>query len=275
MVEYSRYGSVPVTQADLAPVALFRPETVDEAVADLAAAPAPASIYAGGTDFFARLREGDAPTSLVWIDRISDLKRIERGGDALVLGARVTHHEAWQHPALEAVPGLAAAWRKIATVRIRRQATLGGNLMARRTRYELSILLTALGATARFAGSGGIAEMPVEDIWDADLHAHPLLVSVSIPLSGAPAIDYERSMRPTFTQALCRRGSGADARHRVVVATEFLRPWWTDVPASDPAEPILARLPETFADPAVSRAHLVRAGSAFLTRQIARLGASA
>jgi len=271
-VEYSRHGSVSVTQADLAPVALFRPETVEDAVRDLAAAPAPVSIYAGGTDFFARLREGAAPASLVWIDRIAEMKAIRRTADALVLGARVTHHEAWQHPALDAVPGLADAWRKIATVRIRRQATLGGNLMARRTRYELSILLMALGATARFAGAGGTTDIPVDAIWDAELDAHPLLVSVSIPLAGAPIIDYERSMRPTFTQALCRHRSGAEARHRIVVATEFLRPWCTEAPVSEPVEPILSRLPETFADPAVSRAHLVRAGSAFLTRQIARLG---
>ncbi|MDQ0314460.1 FAD binding domain-containing protein [Amorphus orientalis] len=265
-------GSISVTQSDLPPVALFRPASVDDAIADLAEAPAPAAIFAGGTDFFAWLREGATPASLIWIDRIEEMKAVEQTADALVLGARLTHDEAWQHPALDAVPGLAASWRKIATVRIRRQATLGGNLMARRTRYELSILLTALGASARFAGPAGVTELPVDKIWDADLSAHPLLVSVSIPLAGAPAIDYERSLRPTVTQALCRRGSGVDATHRVVVATEFLRPWWTDAAAADAPETVFAKLPDDFHDPAVGRSYVAKAGAAFLRRQIARLG---
>lgn len=265
-------GSVSVTQADLPPVALFRPTTIDEAIADFGQAPEPAAIYAGGTDFFARLREGEAPASLIWIDRIEELKAVERTADALVLGARLTHDEVWQHPALDAVPGLAASWRKIATVRIRRQATLGGNLMARRTRYELSILLTALGARARFAGPAGLMERPVEDIWTADLSDHPLLVSISIPLADAPAIDYERSLRPTLTQALCRRGSGPDATRRLVVATEFLRPWWTDASAADEPETVFAQLPADFHDPAVGRSYVAKAGAAFLRRQITRLG---
>lgn len=274
-MEISIHGGVSVTQSDLPPVALFRPETVEDAINDLASAPAPATVYAGGTDFFARLREGESPASLVWIDRIDDLKTVDVSETELLLGARLTHHEAWQHPALDAVPGLAAAWRKIATVRIRRQATLGGNLMARRTRYELSILLTALGATARFAGPSGITEMPVEAIWDADLSAHPLLVSVAIPLTDTPALDYERSMRPTFTQAVCRRGTGDAPSLRVVVATEFLRPWCTEAAASEPAETIFERLPDAFHDPAVGRAYLAKAGAAFLKRQIARMGGAA
>lgn len=265
------FRTVARTQADLPPLPLYRPSTVDEAIATLGTAPAPAAIYAGGTDFFARLREGEEPKSLVWIDRLEELGGILATDPALILGARVTHHQAVAHPALATVPGLSAAWAKIATVRIRRQATLGGNLMARRTRYELSILLSALGATARFAGPDGDAEIPVEDIWTADLSAHPLLVSVSIPLTNAPRLDYERSMRPTFTQAVCQRG----ATLRFVMATEYLRPWMDDVPVGTSPEVVTARLPAGFRDPAVGRDHLVRAGAALLKRQISRLEASA
>lgn len=255
------------SQADLPPLPLYRPDTVEEAVRALGEAPAPAAIYAGGTDFFARLREGDAPGALVWIDRLEELRRIEAGKDALHIGALTTHFEAVAHPALEAVPGLAAAWRKIATVRIRRQATLGGNLMALRPRYELSILLSALGATARMAGAAGTRDIPVEDLWEADLLAHPLLVSVTIPLGGRPRLDYERSMRPTFTQALAMRDDG----WRLVMATEYLRPWLHDLaPGSDPAE-ATAALPADYADLAVGRDHMARAGAAFLKRQIQRL----
>lgn len=259
------------SQADLPPVPLYRPESVAEAIHALDTAPAPAAFYAGGTDFFARLREGEAPAALVWLDRLQELREIGRDDDTLRLGALVTHHEAFRHPALDAVPGLAAAWRRIATVRIRRQATLGGNLMARRTRYELSILLTALGARAQMAGPEGTIDLPVEDLWQTDSAAHPLLVSVTIPLEGRPRLDYERSMRPTFTQALAMREGG----WRLVVATEYLRPWAHDMAPGTPPAEATAALPADFADPAVSRAHMVRAGAAFLKRQIERMEAPA
>lgn len=267
--------AIAVTQADLPPFPLYRPATVEEAVTAFASAPKPAAIYAGGTDFFARLREGDKPASLIWIDRLGDLRKVARTADSLTLGARLTHHEIWQLPELDAVPGLAAAWRKIATVRIRRQATLGGNLMARRTRYEVSILLTALGATARFAGPDGETELPVDGIWDADLSRYPLLVSVTIPLHGAPVLDYERAMRPTFTQAACLSRTDGRRHLRVVIATEHLRPWSADAEGEAAAETLLDGLPAGYSDPAVSRSYLVQAGAAFLKRQIARMEALA
>jgi len=168
--------AVAMTPADLPPVPLYRPGSLADAVAALASAPAPAAIYAGGTDFFAGLRQGAAPASLIWVASVPEMRGIRRAADALVIGALTTHDAAWRAPELDAIPGLAAAWRRIATVRIRRHATLGGNLMARRPRYEMSILLTALGAVARLAGPGGTTDLPVQDIWQADLSAHPLLV---------------------------------------------------------------------------------------------------
>ncbi|WP_196222668.1 FAD binding domain-containing protein [Pseudooceanicola algae] len=257
------------TPADLSPVPLYRPTTVDEAVAALQESGA--AVYAGGTDFFAAVRQGLAPQALVWIAGIAEMKGASVADDVLRIGALSTHDESVEAPELDAVPGLARAWASIATVRIRNQATLGGNLMARRERYELSILLTAVGATARMAGPEGYRDMPVQDLWQADLTSTPLLVSVGVPLRGAPKLDYERSMRPTFTQALCRRGESL----RLVMATEWLQPWFTDAAlGTEPAE-MLADLPEDFSDPAVGREHLVRAGGAFLKRQTARLEAIA
>lgn len=262
---------IAATPADLSAFRLARPTSLDEAVAALSEAEGPVSVYAGGTDFFARVREGERPATLVSLGRVQGLDGIVATPAKLTLGALVTHVAAAAHPALAAVPGLAAAWRQIATVRIRRQATLGGNLMARRTRYELSILFDALGASARMVGPEGERELPVSALWEADLTAFPLLASVSIPLDGEPRLDYERSMRPTFTQAACLRRTDAGESLRFVIATEYLRPRAST--ATVPADPvrILADLPETFTDPAVGNAYLRRAGAALLARQIARL----
>ncbi len=259
------------TQADLPAFRIVRPDTLAAAREALAGAEAPVALYAGGTDFFARVRRGEKPATLVSLSRLADLKQVSRTDGALTLGACVTHVAAAAHPALDAVPGLAAAWRRIATVRIRQQATLGGNLMARNTRYELSILLTALSATALMDGPDGPAEVPVQDLWDGVPGRRPLLVSVSIPLAGRPRLDYDRDLRPLCTLAAVRRDGAAGASLRVAMGTEWLRPWWTD--AALPADPaqVMAALPPGFADPAAGNAWLRRAGAAMLARRIARL----
>lgn len=270
------------TAAALPAFALFRPDSVAAALEAFAGDAAGACFYAGGTDFFARVREGAAPARLIWVDGLAELRRVERDAESLTLGALLTHESAWRNAALDAVPGLAAAWRSIATQRIRRQATLGGNLMARRTRYELSILLTALDATALLAGSDARGELPVSALWDADLGARPLLTGVRIALSGAPRLHYERAMRPTFTQAACVRDEADGGRRlRFVMATEHLRPWFRDVPipkvldteaAQALAAETTARLPAEFHDPAAGRDYLARAGTAYLARQLSALG---
>jgi CO/xanthine dehydrogenase FAD-binding subunit len=81
-------------------------------------------------------------------------------------------YEGAAHPLVrEYASGFAAAWGKIANVRVRFSATIGGNLMARHTRYECSILLSALEANARLRGPAGTFEMPVEKLWNATLPA--------------------------------------------------------------------------------------------------------
>ena len=266
-------GLVATTQGGLAPFALYRPRTLSEARAAMSSAPRPVALYAGGTDFFASVREGLQPASLIWLAGIAELSAAEADADWLTLGSGLSHEEAVRHPALVAVPGLAQAWGRIATVRIRRHATLGGNLMARRPRYELSILLSALCARARLATSTGMLELPVEALWDLDEPA--LLISVAIPLAGAPRLDYARDLRPLCTQALCLRAPAASRlpERRLAVATEHLRPWITEPAPGAAPEEVFAALPSDFADPAAGRGWLARAGAAQYERQRARLEA--
>jgi len=79
-------------------------------------------------------------------------------------------------------------------------------------------------------------------------------------------------MRPTFTQAACLRDTGGSRRLRLVVATEYLRPWFADADPAAPAADILSALPAAFHDPAVGRDYLLQAGAVFLARQLRRMG---
>lgn len=257
------------TQAGLEPFDLYRPETVEDAVKAMAAGRPPVCFYAGGTDIFAAFREGLRPGSLIWLDRLPGRGVIAVEHGRLTLGAGVTHMQAVADPALDAVPGLADAWRHIATVRIRRHATLGGNLMARRPRYELSILLSALSARATLATASGRRDVPVESLWDLPRDEPALLLSVSVPLDGAPRLDYARDLRPTMTQALCLRDPGHDLPAcRAVVATEYLQPFVADM-----AEGARLGLPDGFGDAIADPHWLARVSATQFTRQMERLAA--
>ncbi len=255
---------VATTQSGLPPFALYRPDSRESLQTALAEAPEPVAFYAGGTDIFAAFREGLRPGSLIWLASYPDLDGIVIADGSLRLGAGVTHDAACSDPALDAVPGLRAAWEKIATARIRRHATLGGNLMARRERYELSILLGALGAMALLTDGTGSTRTAVNDLWDRPSDAPPVLLErVEIPLTGTPRIDYARDLRPLMTQALVRRDDG----DTVAVATQWVRPWITPATSTTP----LADLPAAFDTPEASRDWISAAGRALLSRQRDRL----
>ena len=260
-------GWVATSFRSLPSVGLVRAERIEQAVAALADHP-DAAVLSGGTDFPARFNEGRFPGMLVDISRLDGLRGIRRVADTLVIGAATTHAQGSGDPLLRAtLPGLAQAWRMIANVRVRFSATIGGNLMARRTRYEGAILLTALSARLVFATPRGPATMPVEDIWTQGTPAAGLLRDIVIPLTPGLRFDYERSMRPMFTQAVAIDDAGAG---RVVSATEYVvprvQPWSADLPAR--------YVPGAFNDPVTGDAYLNQVAPVFLRRQVARMGAA-
>ena len=273
MYEVAQAGLIAASYRDIPPFPVIAPASVDEAVAAMADTEAPVP-YAGGTDLCGAVREGKPIGALIWLRRLDELRGVRVDGDTLSIGALTTHAEGAASEAAAAVPGLPDAWSKLGKMRIRLSGTAGGNLMARHTRYEMSILLTALGGMAHFASAEGAAELTPEDIWDWAEPPRSLLTRLSIPLAAGLRLDYDRSLRPLMTQALAlwRDGAGR-ARGRAVVATEHLWPVALDLDLSgNDAKGIAAAaydaLPDDFADPASGNAWLRRAGAAILTRQL-------
>ena len=279
MYEVAQAGLIAASYRDIPPFPVIAPETVDEAVAAMADAEAPVP-YAGGTDLCGAVREGKPVGTLIWLKRLDELRGVRIEGGALRIGALTTHAEGAASDAAGAVPGLADAWSKLGKMRIRLSGTAGGNLMARHTRYEISILLTALGGTVRFASATGEAGSTPADIWNRAEPPRSLLTRLSIPLAAGLRLDYDRSLRPLMTQALALWTDGAGrAQGRAVIATEYLRPVALDLDlAGSDAKRIAAAafeaLPPEFADPASGNGWLRRAGAAILTRQLVRQGAA-
>ncbi|MYJ72858.1 MAG: dehydrogenase [Rhodospirillaceae bacterium] len=279
MYEVAQSGLIATSYRDIPPFPVIAPESVDEAVAAMADAEGPVP-YAGGTDLCGAVREGKPIGTLVWLKRLGELGGVRTEGGALSIGALTTHAAGAASDATAAVPGLADAWSKLGKMRIRLSGTAGGNLMARHTRYEMSILLTALGGTAHFASAEGATALTPAEIWDRAEPPRSLLTRLSIPLADSLRLDYDRSLRPLMTQALALwTDSAGRAQGRAVVATEYLRPFAIDLDLSgNDAKGIAAAaydaLPDDFADPASGNAWLRRAGAAVLARQLVRMEAA-
>ena len=107
--------------------------------------------------------------------------------------------------------------------------------MARHCRYEMSILVTAMGGVARFATRDGEIALTPQEIWDGKVPGRSLLTRIEVPLTAGLRLDYERSLRPIMTQALALwTDAGGGPCGRAVIATEYLRPlrWSSTCPAT-------------------------------------------
>src|SRR5512145_3515444 len=105
------------------------PESLEGAVALLAAANGEARVLAGGTDLLVQMRADIVdPALIVDIKKIAETRVVaeERGGWRI--GAAVTGAELKEHPRLRQVwPGVVEAANLIGSTQVQGRATMGGN----------------------------------------------------------------------------------------------------------------------------------------------------
>jgi xanthine dehydrogenase YagS FAD-binding subunit len=91
------------------------------------------SVIAGGTELLNWFRLGiAAPDRVVDIGGLDELRRIDRDGDELRIGALATLNEIGEHPLVtQAAGALASACLQAASAQIRNRATIGGNVLQR------------------------------------------------------------------------------------------------------------------------------------------------
>ena len=163
------------------------PETIDGALALLAAASGEARLLAGGTDLLVQLRsELIEPELVVDLKRIAELTGIVAEDGGFRIGAAVTGAELGEHAALKAAwPGVVEAVELIGSTQIQGRATLGGNLCNASPAADAVPALIAAGATVTIAGPGGRREAPAEDIGtgpgETSLAKGEIVVSISLP----------------------------------------------------------------------------------------------
>ena len=167
------------------------PRVVDEALAVLREYGEDARVVAGGTALVTMMRQHLVrPGCLVSLRDVQGLSRIEATNGALRLGAMVTHREAEVSPLVrERLPVLAETFRRVATVRIRHMATIGGALAHADPNQDPPVTLLALDARVEVRGAGGRRELPLgeffRDYYETALEPGELVTGITVPLLAA------------------------------------------------------------------------------------------
>jgi aerobic carbon-monoxide dehydrogenase medium subunit len=167
------------------------PRTVDETLTVLREYGEDARVIAGGTALVTMLRQRLVrPGCLVSLRDVGGLDRIETANGALRLGALVTHRQAETSPLVrERIPVLAETFRRVATVRIRHMATLGGALAHADPNQDPPVTLLALGARVQVRGAGGPRELAIDeffrDYYESALGPGEIVTGVTVPVPAA------------------------------------------------------------------------------------------
>lgn len=143
----------------------LEPKTISEASALLKQNP-DARVIAGGTALVAAISNKlAAPPALVSLARIPNLDFIRSDG-ALHLGALATIRTAERHPEVRAFcPALAQSYGVVGSVRVRNQATVGGNLAEADYASDPPTMLLALDARVQAKGVNGSREIPLKELF--------------------------------------------------------------------------------------------------------------
>ena len=164
------------------------PAGIDEATRLLATHGSDAVLLAGGTAFAILYRGGlIRPGHVVGLRRCADLRGIRVDARGLWIGALATHREVERSAAVRAHhPAIAETFSRIATVRIRHQATVGGNLAHADPAQDPPPILIAFDASVTVAGPGGARrDIRVDELFvdhlETSLEEGELITGVSIP----------------------------------------------------------------------------------------------
>lgn len=210
------------------------PTTWGDALGLLADHADDATVIAGSTAFTLLYRQGLVrPSRVIALRRIPDAARIDadaHGG--ISLGAMATHTAVVRSDQVRrAWPELADAVSKVATVRVRNQATIGGSVAHADPASDAPVMLCALAAQAVVVSGAGAAKrrVPVDgmfvDTFTTSLAPTELIHSIEVPgrASGARAVYRKFTLRSVDDYATVSVGAfGVVADGRLDALRVFL-----------------------------------------------------
>jgi aerobic carbon-monoxide dehydrogenase medium subunit len=168
---------------------LHQPESLEEAL-DLLAADDndDTHVMAGGTSMVLLMNMGLVqPERVIALRKISELRGITATDDGgLTIGALATHRQLELAPEVRAyAPALSETFEQVATVRIRNQGTVGGNLVHADPAQDPPPMLIALDASVTLRSRAGERSLPAEELFvdylTTQIQPGELLTSIQLP----------------------------------------------------------------------------------------------
>lgn len=214
------------------------PTTVEETLRLRAEIPE-APVVAGGTFLGILVRQGLVEADdWISLQRVAELAHLSHAGD-LSVGAMVRHRLLELHPAVgTAWPGVAAAFKAVASPRVRNVATMGGVLADADYASDPPSMLVASSAVAEVASVRGTRRVPISELivghYATTLEEDELITRVIVPRPHGPAVyrklrTRSQEDRPASSVAAVVNGDSV----RVVVGAVSDRPhYFADVCAS-------------------------------------------
>lgn len=178
--------------------------TLQEALASMATGARP---IAGGTDLVVGARQGKSPlpASLVAIDRLDELSKIEEVGGGARIGAGVSHARLMVDPLITGhYTALADAAALVGSPATRNAGTIGGNVMNSSPAMDTGAPLVTFGAQAELASASRTRMVSLHDLWTGPgQHSaadDELCVALHLPALGSNVgsayvrLEYRRAM---------------------------------------------------------------------------------
>lgn len=177
------------------------PSSVDEAVRALADAGEDAKIIAGGQSLMPVLRMRlAAPTTVIDLGKIPELRGVRDDGDTVTIGAMTTHHDVHRDPLIgDHAALLAKATETVADPQVRHRGTFGGSIAHADPAGDLLAPALALDAEMVLRGTDGSRTMPASeffaDFFTTALGPEEILAEVRVPKYTGWHAHYEKFNR--------------------------------------------------------------------------------
>ena len=146
-----------------------------------------AQLIAGGTALMNFMKQSLLlPEHIINLQRVQGLQHIQSTKDEVRIGAMVKHREIEKSNLIQnEVPILASTYRRVATIRIRNMATIGGGLAHADPAQDPPSTLVALNARIRIASISGERTISIMDLfqnyYENSLMPGELITEVIIP----------------------------------------------------------------------------------------------
>jgi carbon-monoxide dehydrogenase medium subunit len=172
-------------------------ESVDDAIRLLAEGGEDAKVLAGGHSLLPLMKlRFAAPSLLVDIGRISELRGVQTGDDSFRIGALTRHADLQERDDLGLI---AAVAKQIADQQVRNRGTIGGSLVNGDSAADLPGVLLALEGSVIVRGADGEREIAAADLFQGYLSTAvapgEVLTEVRIPALVGYGYGYEKFNR--------------------------------------------------------------------------------